>query len=102
MTDRHDMLSWASLCFVTILITFCFYFFVIWLCVCLVSKMCKSFDREKKKKKSRLCTDYKELNKKNFHCKMPLPRIQDILDNLGDQKYFMKLDMSKTYHQGFL
>ena len=33
---------------------------------------------------------------------MPLPRIQDILDNLGGQKYFMKLDMSKAYHQGFM
>ena len=36
MTDFHDMLSWASLCFVTVLITFCFYFllfsfmFVLW------------------------------------------------------------------------
>ena len=36
MTDSHDMLSWASLCFVTVLITFCFYFllfsfmFVLW------------------------------------------------------------------------
>ena len=36
MTDPHNMLSWASLCFVTVLITFCFYFllysftFVLW------------------------------------------------------------------------
>ena len=36
MTDPHDMLSWASFCFATILITFCFYFllfsfmFVLW------------------------------------------------------------------------
>ena len=30
---------------------------------------------------------------------MPLPRIQDISDNQGSQKYFTKLDMSKAYHQ---
>ena len=28
--------------------------------------------------------------------------IQDILDNLGGQKYFTTLDMSKAYHQGYM
>ena len=71
MTDRHDMLSWASLCFVTVLITFCFYFFVIWLCVCLVSKMCKSFDREKKKRNQDFALIIKNLTKKIFTAKCP-------------------------------
>ena len=50
----------------------------------------------------RLCIDYRELNKKIAPDKMPLPRIQDVLENLGGQKYFTKLDMSKAYHQGFM
>ena len=33
---------------------------------------------------------------------MLLPRIQDILDNLGGQKYFIKLAIFKAYHQGFM
>ena len=58
MTDTHDILSWASLCFVGVLITFCsyfyfsFYLFIYFLLftfyVYLVSKTSKSFDREKK------------------------------------------------------
>ena len=47
MTDPHDMLLWASLCFVTVLITFCFYFLLFSFYVCLVRKTCKSFDRKK-------------------------------------------------------
>ena len=49
MTDPH-MLSWASLCFVTVLITFCFYFLLFSFYVCLESKTCKSFDRKIEKK----------------------------------------------------
>ena len=30
---------------------------------------------------------------------MPIPRTQDVLENLGGHKY---LDMSKPYHQGFM
>ena len=48
----------------------------------------------------RLCIGYRELNKKVAPDKMPLPRIQDVLENLRGQKYFTKLDMSKAYHQG--
>ena len=50
----------------------------------------------------RLCIDYRELNKKIHPDRMPIPRIQDILDNLGGQKYFTTLDMSKAYHQGYM
>ena len=32
---------------------------------------------------------------------MPVPRIQNVLENLGGHKYFSTLDMSKAYHQGF-
>ena len=39
----------------------------------------------------RLCIDYRELNKNSQPYKMPIPKIQDIFDNLGGQKYFSKL-----------
>ena len=34
--------------------------------------------------------------------RLPIPRIQDVLENLGGHKYFSTLDMSKAYHQGFM
>ena len=33
---------------------------------------------------------------------MPIPRIQDVLENLGGHKYFSTLDTSKVYHQDFM
>ena len=39
---------------------------------------------------------------RNLTKKLPLPIIQDILDNIGDQKYFTKLDLSEAYHQEFM
>ena len=50
----------------------------------------------------RLCIDYRELNKKIQPDRIPIPRLQDILDNLGGQKFFTTLDMSKAYYQGFM
>ena len=43
----------------------------------------------------RLCIDYRELNKKIMPDRMPIPRIEDVLENLGGHKYFSTLDMSK-------
>ena len=50
----------------------------------------------------RLCIDYRGLNKKILPDRMPIPRIQDVLENLGTHKYFSTLNMSKAYHQGFV
>ena len=50
----------------------------------------------------RLCIDYRQLNNKIIPDKMPIPRIQDILDSLGGKSWFTTLDMSKAYHQGFM
>ena len=50
----------------------------------------------------RLCIDYRELNKKIMLDRMPIPRIQVVLENLGGHKHFSTLDMSKAYHQGFM
>ena len=55
----------------------------------------------KKDGSMRLCIDYRELNQKNAG-RMPILRIQDVLENLVGHKYFSKLVMFKAYHQGFV
>ena len=49
-----------------------------------------------------VCVDYRKLNLKTRADSQPIPRIQDILDKLGGQKWFTTLDMSKAYHQGYV
>ena len=48
----------------------------------------------------RLCIDFRKLNSKTIPDKQPIPRIQDILDDLGGNSWFSTLDMSQAYHQG--
>ena len=48
----------------------------------------------------RLCIDFWKLNQKTIPDKQPIPRIQDILDDLGGNSWFSTLDMSQAYHQG--
>lgn len=50
-------------------------------------------------KKFRLCIDFRQLNKKLIPDKFPLPRIDEILDNLGRTRYFTKLDCSAGFWQ---
>lgn len=57
---------------------------------------------KKKNGSLRLCIDYRDLNRKTVPDKQPIPRIQDILDGLGGQKWFSTLDMTKAYHQGYM
>lgn len=47
----------------------------------------------------RLCVDFRELNKIAKPFSFPLPRIEDILDQLGKSTYFTTLDLSKGFHQ---
>ena len=49
-----------------------------------------------------LCIAYRGLSKKLMPDRMPIPRIQDILENLARHKYFSTLDMSKVCYQGFM
>jgi len=51
------------------------------------------------KKKWRLRIDYRQINKKLLSDKFPLPRIDDILDQLGRAKYFSCLDLMSGFHQ---
>lgn len=51
------------------------------------------------KKKWRLVVDFRSLNKKVLADKFPLPRIEDILDQMGRAKYFSTLDLMSGFHQ---
>lgn len=50
-------------------------------------------------KKYRLCVDFRQLNKRLIPDKFPLPRIDDVLDNLGRAKYFSTLDLFSGFWQ---
>lgn len=50
-------------------------------------------------KKYRMVIDYRRLNEKTVEDKYPLPRIEEILDNLGKSCYFSTIDMAKAFHQ---
>ena len=56
----------------------------------------------KKDGSMRLCCDYRSLNQKTVPDRHPIPRVQDLMDGLGGQKYFSTLDMAKAYHQGYI
>ncbi|XP_050293302.1 uncharacterized protein LOC126733893 [Anthonomus grandis grandis] len=48
---------------------------------------------------TRLCVDYREVNKQVVRNNYPLPRIQDQIDALSKAKYFCTLDMKSGFYQ---
>jgi hypothetical protein len=47
----------------------------------------------------RLCIDYRELNKVTIKNRYPLPRIDDLFDQLQGSQVFSKIDLCSSYNQ---
>nr|GEV72551.1 retrotransposon protein, putative, Ty3-gypsy subclass [Tanacetum cinerariifolium] len=54
---------------------------------------------KKKDRSFRICIDYHELNKLNVKNRYPLPRIDDLFDQLQSSSVYSKIDLRSGYHQ---
>ena len=54
---------------------------------------------KKKDKTLRLCIDYRHLNKVTIKNRYPLPRIDDLFDQLKGAQVYSKIDLRTSYHQ---
>ena len=54
---------------------------------------------EGKDSTQRMCVDYRSLNEVTIKNKYPLPRIEDMFDQLRRDKVFSKIDLRPAYHQ---
>ena len=54
---------------------------------------------KKKDGSMRLCIDYRELNKLTIKNKYPLPRIDDLFDQLKGVVFLSKIELRSVYHQ---
>ena len=46
-----------------------------------------------------MCIDYQDLNNISVKNKYPIPRIDELIDNMKGDKFFTKLDLKLGYHQ---
>ena len=53
---------------------------------------------EKKDGTQRMCVDYRSLNEVTIKNKYPLPRIEDLFDQLRGARVFSKIDLRSSYH----
>jgi hypothetical protein len=54
---------------------------------------------KKKDGSMRMCINYRNLNAVTVKNMYPLPRIDDLLDQLKNAKFFSKIDLRSGYHQ---
>ena len=54
---------------------------------------------DKRDSTTRLCVDYRKLNEVTIKNKYPLPKIEDLFDQLNGARVFSKIDLRTGYHQ---
>ena len=54
---------------------------------------------KKKDGTMQMCIDYRQLNKMTMKNRYPLPRIDDLFDQVGGAKIFSNIDIRSGYHQ---